>query len=147
MGDLFHSTDASQSATNQQIGISTRDVGGSVITVGHGAASNGGTVNIQSLDPAALNVAAMAVHDALAANTATSLSAFQAYQQALTVAGETATGALQVASSGAGQGAIIVPASGSAQATQAASPLNPSTLIWVGAAIVAAILVIGYLRK
>lgn len=140
MGDLFHQTNANQTANNSQVGVSNRDVGGSVITIGSGVGSNGGHVNIQTLDPLALNVAASAVHDALAANTATNVSAFQAFQQALTSSGETAASALQVASSGAGSGAAIT-------STTAGTMFNPSTLIWAGVAIVGIVLIVGLIRK
>lgn len=144
MGDLFHQTNANQTATNQQIGISTRDVGGSITTFGAGAVGPGGSVRIESLDPAALNIAANAVHDSLAANTATSLSAMQAFQQALTVTGETTAGALQLAASGAGSGASINP---NATAATVASVLNPSTVIWVVLGVVGVVIALGYFRK
>lgn len=130
MGDVFHQSNANQSATNQQIGISTRDIGGNQIVIGHGAVQGGGSLTVQSLDPAALGVAAQAVHDALAANTETSLSAFHTFQHALSVTGETTGGALQLAASGAGSGAQVAPL-----LTQGGiAGIDPTTLLIIAAA-------------
>lgn len=134
MGDIFHQTNAQQTATNQQIGISTRDVGGSVTTAGAGA-----SVSVQSLDPAALNVAGAAVTSAIQAVQDNSAKAMEAYQQALTIAGETTTQAQQLAASGVGSGANVT------QGT--ATSLNPSTVIWVGGAIVAILILSGRFGK
>jgi hypothetical protein len=140
MGDLFHDSSSQQSVQSRQVGVSTRDTGGSVYGI---SASDNAHVSIQSLDPAALNVAAMAVHEALAANTATSLSAFHAYQQALDVTGETTGAALQLAASGAGSGAVLPTFS----PPDVGGGITPSTLIWAGVALVAVVLISGYLRK
>jgi hypothetical protein len=129
MGDTFHQTNAQQTATNQQIGISTRDVGGNVITIGHGAVSGGGSLSIQSLDPKALDVAALAVNDAIASNANTAQNALQAYQKALDVVGEQANQAL----------ALAKPAT--------VGGINPSTIIWGGIALVGVVLLIGALRS
>jgi len=139
MGDLFHQTNANQSATNQQQGISAGQTGGSVITIGHGAASQGGTLTVQTLDPAALKVAGDAIHDAAAVANNASQGALQAYQQALTIAGQQAQSATQLASSGAGSGANV--AGGAALAG-----FNPSQLIWIAGAAVILLLVMG-MRK
>ena len=132
MGDLFHQTNAQQTATNQQIGLSTRDVGGNIITIGHGAVASGGSLSIRSLDPEALNVAAVAVHDAIAASVDANHQITEAYQRATTISGETA---LPQTNTPAGN----PPGSG-------VLGLNPSQLIWIGVSVVGLIMVAGYLR-
>jgi hypothetical protein len=152
MGDLFHQTNANQTATNQQVGISTRDVGGNFTTGGANAvtassgvaggagsvtggqlAVNNSTVTVSSLDPLALQTTAQAVHDALVSNVAAGQAAAEGYQKALTVLSENAQ-ASQAATAQAGSVAGIL-------------GLNPSQIIWLAALVVGGVLVAGYFRK
>lgn len=142
MGDVFHQTNAQQTANNQQVAFQTGDLSGSnVITVGAGTNLNA-PISVQSLDPAALNLAAQTIHDSIAGNTATSVSAFQAYQTALAASGETAIGAEQLAAAGVASGGVVSP-----QSTLSLSQLNPSTVIWIGLAALAVVFAIGMMRK
>jgi hypothetical protein len=149
MGDLVSVRSTKQEAYNNQVGISTRDVGGSVtsgaagavtasqgvaggagaITAGQVAAGTGSTISISSLDPLALTANAQAIHDALASNVAISQGATEAYQKALTIVSEHST------------------ADTAANTFLGKIGLNANQAIWLGVAIVGGVILYGYLKK
>lgn len=139
MGDMFH-TSSSQNLTNQQIGISTRDVGGSVVT-GAAKSITGSTVigggenakvnlNVQSLDPTALQLVSDTINQALAANQSTNQNALTAYQGALAAVAENQQSSQQAAASG-----------NNPQQANGQTGLNPSQILWIAIIVVGGLLV------
>lgn len=137
MGDAFTSHSSKQTATNQQIGFSTRDVGGSVITVGAGADVSSGAIHVESLDATALQAAAGTINHALDANTENSQKALQAYQNALSVVAENQQATQQIGTGQTAQGSSILGQVG----------VNPSQIIWIAVLVTAGVIVMGFINK
>jgi len=97
-------TTTNQTAYNQQVGVSNRDLTGQQVTTGAGGATSlrqnyGGTqfnlggasgnkITISTLDQSALDAAAMTINHAIDANTASTTSSLQGFQNALSVVAE-----------------------------------------------------------
>ncbi len=142
MGDLFHQTNANQTSSNQQIGISTRDVGGSVttgaagsVTTAPGAISvgSGANVKVESLDATALNAAAATINNALAANTDVAHTSLTGFQNALSAVAEN-------------QQATQAAVTGQQSSLLGQLGVNPSQILWIAIAVVGLVVVAGYIR-
>lgn len=147
MGDLFHQTNANQSATNQQIGTSTRDVSGQQVIGGAGSVTSGSglalaqganlnlRVTNQTINKTELSGAAAAINSATNANDSASHGQTQSFQNALSAPAESGPQASTLGGGSApdygGNGYGI----------------NPSQILWVGIAVVGVVLLLGMSKK
>ena len=119
-------TTTNQTANNNQVGISQRDLNGVQLT----RAGTGNKIEISTLDATALNTAAFTINHALDTVAQFSQSTLQGYQSALTANSEGGTTPVGIVDSGTGP------------------PISLIDKILIGAAVVVGVLVLtGYFKK